>query len=112
MPTLVLIQLSSPFLRSARDLPAVRQAVAVLAYARPVPTVVCFFAAGLFLFQALRHRRKALQERLRVGGSSRRAMWFQVSTALGVLLALAWIALLALELRYPDTQSPAQEIRP
>ena len=108
MTPFVLIQLSSPFRWSAWDLPPVREALSVLAYARPVPALVCVVVAALFLAQALRHGRRARQERIRAGGSSRKAIWFQVSMALGYLLALAWIVLLGLELRYPEPQSPTQ----
>ena len=108
MTPFVLIQLSSPFQWSVWDLPPVREALSVLAFARPVPALVCLVVAGLFLVQAFRHLRKARQERIRAGGSSRKAIWFQISMALGFLLALAWIALLGLEVRYPEPQSPTQ----
>ena len=102
-----LIHFSSPFLWSIGDLPPVREALALLSYARPVPALVCIAVAGFFLIQALRHGRKAHQEQARDGGSQGRANWFRVSMVLGFVLALAWIALLGLELRYSDPPSHA-----
>lgn len=111
-----LIQLYAPSARSPWDLLPVGQALAVLAYARPVPAIVCVTVAGLFLFQAFRHLREARQEQGRADASRRKVMWLRASMALGFLLAAAWIALLGLELRYPDPPSPtwptpAQDIR-
>ena len=110
------LQLSSPFFLPLWDLVPVRKFVSLLAYARPVPAMVCIAVAGVFLFQGFRYLAKVRTETSQGGASAQRLRWLRGSMALGFLLAAAWIALLGLEIRYPDPPSPthstpAQDVR-
>ena len=114
MTTIDLLQISSPFRWSIWDLVPVQEAVALLAYARPVPAIVCAAVAAVFLIQGIRYLAKVRKESGSTKASPRRMLWLRGSMALGFLLALAWIALLVIELRYPDPAVPiqTQEVKP
>ena len=98
-----LLLLTSPFRLSIWELQPVREAVA-----RPIPAVVCA-AAGLFLAQGFRYLAKARKECQHGDTSRGKVSLLRGSMILAFILAAPRIAVLGLELRYPDR--PATQVQ-
>ncbi|HEV2201404.1 MAG TPA: hypothetical protein VGR73_16420 [Bryobacteraceae bacterium] len=73
-----------------------------LSHVSPIPAVVCFAAAVVFVFQGVRYGRKVRAERESPASSSTKISWLLLCMAASLVLAAAWIGLLGLEIWYPE----------
>lgn len=73
-----------------------------LPHVGPIPAIVCFAAAVVFVFQGVRYGRKVRAERESHASSPTRINWLRLCMAASLVLAAAWIGLLGLEIWYPE----------
>lgn len=99
--------LLSPFWWSLGDIPEIYQwVIAIRDCARPVPGIVCLVVAGLFLIQGFRYLAKVRPARAGAD-SPRRRRWLWGVALTDFILTVSWLALLGLELAYPEAKQPA-----